>query len=72
MALEDAAVLAELLLDEEKLDHELWVTFAARRQERVRAIVDWSLQLCRWQLDGERGDVAGLTARVTRLVSQPA
>jgi hypothetical protein len=51
---------------------ELWVTFAARRQERVRAIVDWSLQLCRWQLDGERGDVAGLTARVTRLVSQPA
>ena len=72
MALEDAAVLAELLLDEEKLDHELWVAFAARRQERVRAIVDWSLQLCRWQLDGERGDVAGLTARVTRLVSQPA
>jgi 2-polyprenyl-6-methoxyphenol hydroxylase-like FAD-dependent oxidoreductase len=72
MALEDAAVLAELLLDEEKLDDELWATFAARRQERVRAIVDWSLQLCRWQLDGERGDVADLTARVTRLVSQPA
>jgi 2-polyprenyl-6-methoxyphenol hydroxylase-like FAD-dependent oxidoreductase len=72
MALEDAAVLAELLLDEDKLDDELWATFAERRQERVRAIVDWSLQLCRWQLDGERGDVAGLTARVTRLVSQPA
>ena len=72
MALEDAAVLAELLLDSEELDGELWAAFAERRQERVRAIVDWSLQLCRWQLDGERGDVAGLTARVTRLVSQPA
>ncbi|MDQ3989280.1 MAG: FAD-dependent monooxygenase, partial [Actinomycetota bacterium] len=72
MALEDAAVLAELLLDGEKLDDELWAAFGERRQERVRAIVDWSLQLCRWQLDGERGDVPGLTARVTQLVSQPA
>ena len=72
MALEDAAVLAELLLDNETLDDELWAAFAERRQERVRAIVDWSLQLCRWQLDGERGDVPALTARVTQLVSQPA
>jgi 2-polyprenyl-6-methoxyphenol hydroxylase-like FAD-dependent oxidoreductase len=72
MALEDAAVLAELLLDRDELDAELWAAFGARRQERVRAIVDWSLQLCRWQLDGERGDVAGVTARVTELVSRPA
>lgn len=72
MALEDAAVLAELLLDRDELDDELWAAFGERRQERVRAIVDWSLQLCRWQLDGERGDVAGLTARVTKLVSRPA
>jgi 2-polyprenyl-6-methoxyphenol hydroxylase-like FAD-dependent oxidoreductase len=72
MALEDAAVLAELLLDNEKLDDELWAAFTERRQDRVRAIVDWSLQLCRWQLNGERGDVPGLTARVTQLVSQPA
>ena len=72
MALEDAAVLAELLLDNAKLDDELWAALVERRQERVRSIVDWSLQLCRWQLDGERGDVPGLTARVTQLVSQPA
>jgi len=72
MALEDAAVLAELLLDNETLNDELWAAFAERRQQRVRAIVDWSIQLCRWQLDGERGDVPGLTARVTQLVSQPA
>ena len=71
MALEDAAVLAELLLDNEKLNDELWAAFAERRQQRVRAIVDWSIQLCRWQLDGEC-DVPGLTARVTQLVSQPA
>jgi hypothetical protein len=51
MALEDAAVLAELLLDNEKLDDELWAAFTERRQDRVRAIVDWSLQLCRWQLN---------------------
>ena len=67
-----AARLAELLLDDEKLDDELWVAFAERCQERVRAVVDWSLQLCRWQLDGERGDVPGLTARVTQLVSHRA
>jgi 2-polyprenyl-6-methoxyphenol hydroxylase-like FAD-dependent oxidoreductase len=72
MALEDAAVLAELLLDRDQLDDELWAAFGERRQDRVRAVVDWSLQLCRWQLDGERGDVAGVTARVTELVSRPA
>jgi 2-polyprenyl-6-methoxyphenol hydroxylase-like FAD-dependent oxidoreductase len=72
MALEDAAVLAELLADRDELDHKLWATFGQRRQERVRAILDWSLQLCQWQLNGERGDVAGVTARVTDLVSQPA
>jgi 2-polyprenyl-6-methoxyphenol hydroxylase-like FAD-dependent oxidoreductase len=72
MALEDAAVLAELLLDRDDLDDELWAAFGERRQERVRSVVDWSLQLCRWQLDGERGDVAGLTARVTQLVSRAA
>jgi len=72
MALEDAAVLAELLLDRAELDDELWAAFGERRQDRVRAIVDWSLQLCRWQLNGERGDVAGVTERVTELVSRPA
>jgi 2-polyprenyl-6-methoxyphenol hydroxylase-like FAD-dependent oxidoreductase len=72
MALEDAIVLAELLLDRDELDDALWAAFAERREARVRAIVDWSLQLCRWQLDGERGGVAGVTACVTELVSRPA
>ena len=72
MALEDAAVLAELLVERDKLDHRLWAAFGQRRQERVRAILDWSLQLCQWQLNGDRGDVAGITARVTDLVSRPA
>ncbi len=72
MALEDAAVLAELLLTGAEVDDELWVAFGARRQDRVRAVVEWSLQLCRWQLDHEQGDVAGLSVAVTDLVTQPA
>lgn len=72
MALEDAAVLAALLLDSEAVDDELWAGFSARRQDRVRAIVDCSLQLCRWQLGEGHVDVPALTARVTQLVSDPA
>lgn len=72
MALEDAAVLAELLLGRQAVDDELWAGFSARRQDRVRAIVDWSLQLCRWQVGEGQGDVPALTARVTQLVSEPA
>jgi 2-polyprenyl-6-methoxyphenol hydroxylase-like FAD-dependent oxidoreductase len=49
-ALEDAAVLAELLLAADDVDNALWAAFGARRYERVRAIVEWSLQPCRWQL----------------------
>lgn len=71
MALEDAAVLAELLLGREAVDDELWAAFTARRYDRVRAIVDWSLQLCRWQLGEGQGDVRAVTARVTELVGEP-
>jgi 2-polyprenyl-6-methoxyphenol hydroxylase-like FAD-dependent oxidoreductase len=72
MALEDAAVLAQLLLGGQAVDDELWTAFSARRQDRVRAIVDWSLQMCRWQVGEGHGDVPALTARVTQLVSEPA
>jgi 2-polyprenyl-6-methoxyphenol hydroxylase-like FAD-dependent oxidoreductase len=71
-ALEDAAVLAELLLSEPSLGAGLWDAFTARRFERARAVVDGSNQLCQWLLDHEQGDVPGLIGRITALVSQPA
>jgi 2-polyprenyl-6-methoxyphenol hydroxylase-like FAD-dependent oxidoreductase len=71
-ALEDAAVLAELLLGSPAVDDDLWDAFTARRLHRAATVVDASNQLCQWLLDHEQGDVPGLIARVTALVSQPA
>lgn len=71
-ALEDAAVLAELLLDASALDDCLWSAFHQRRFDRAKTIVDASNQLAQWLLDHEEGDVPGLAGRVAALVSQPA
>jgi 2-polyprenyl-6-methoxyphenol hydroxylase-like FAD-dependent oxidoreductase len=71
-ALEDAVVLAELLLGARNLDDDLWEEFTARRFERARTVVDASNQLGQWLLDHERGDVPGLAAHIAALVSQPA
>ncbi|GIF16856.1 FAD-dependent monooxygenase [Actinoplanes teichomyceticus] len=72
MSLEDAAVLGELLLSRPALDDRLWAEFTARRLERVRTVVDGSVQMCRWLLDGEQGDVPGLNHRIATLLAQPA
>ncbi len=71
-ALEDAAVLAELLLASDSLDDGLWDSFHARRLPRAQAVVEASNQLGQWLLDHEQGDVPGLMRRITTLVSQPA
>jgi 2-polyprenyl-6-methoxyphenol hydroxylase-like FAD-dependent oxidoreductase len=71
-ALEDAAVLTELLLSRPALDEELWAEFTARRYERAKTVVDASNQLGQWLLDHEQGDVPGLIGRVAVLLSQPA
>ena len=71
-ALEDAAVLTELLLARPALDEELWAEFTARRYERAKTVVDASNQLCQWLLDHVQGDLPGLIGKVTALVSQPA
>ena len=71
-ALEDAAVLAELLLDHDTLDQRLWDAFTARRYWRAKTVVDASNHLAQWLLDHERGDVPGLVRRIAALVSQPA
>ncbi|MGS0684300.1 FAD-dependent monooxygenase [Nakamurella sp. GG22] len=69
-ALEDALVLTELLVDRDTMDNTLWEAFADRRLPRVKTVVDASLQLGRWLIDYEKGDVPGLMARVAHLVGQ--
>ncbi|GGM93884.1 FAD-dependent oxidoreductase [Lentzea pudingi] len=71
-ALEDATVLAELLLTNDVLDDSLWDAFSARRHDRVKTVVEASNQLGQWLLDHEQGDVAGLVRRIGDLVSHPA
>jgi 2-polyprenyl-6-methoxyphenol hydroxylase-like FAD-dependent oxidoreductase len=71
-ALEDSAVLAELVVTRDALDQSLWDAFHERRVSRARTIVDASNQLAQWQLEHVQGDVPGLIATVTALVSQPA
>lgn len=72
MALEDAAVLTELLLASDSLDEDLWARFTERRIPRVRAVVEGSLQICDWMTAHVQGDVPALIASITRLVSVPA
>jgi 2-polyprenyl-6-methoxyphenol hydroxylase-like FAD-dependent oxidoreductase len=68
MSLEDIQVLAELLTardvwDAESLDR-LLTDYHARRLPRVRMVVDASVQLAQWLLDGVRdADVPGLMFR---------
>lgn len=71
-ALEDAAVLSELLLDRDAVDDTLWRTFHDRRVARSTEVVEASLQLGQWLRNHERGDVPGLMARVAHLLSAPA
>jgi 2-polyprenyl-6-methoxyphenol hydroxylase-like FAD-dependent oxidoreductase len=73
MGLEDALVLAELLLAADAIDDDLWQRFSDRRLPRARAVVEASVQLADWQLEHKRdGDVPGLMRRVAELVSIPA
>ncbi len=72
MALEDAAVLAELLVGPGPLDQALWDTFQDRRYARVKTIVDASNQIAQWQIDHVQGDLPGLMRSVAMLTSQPA
>jgi 2-polyprenyl-6-methoxyphenol hydroxylase-like FAD-dependent oxidoreductase len=64
MSLEDASVLAELLTSDRPWDEELFQGYYERRVPRVRTVVEASVQLGQWQLDGVRdADVPGLIGR---------
>ncbi|WP_405181059.1 FAD-dependent monooxygenase [Nocardia sp. NBC_01377] len=70
-ALEDAAVLSELLTTE-PVDEQLWQRFTERRLPRAKAVVEASVQLGRWMLDHDPdADVPGLMGRIAALVTNP-
>jgi 2-polyprenyl-6-methoxyphenol hydroxylase-like FAD-dependent oxidoreductase len=73
VSLEDAAVLAELLLGAGQVDDDLWSRFTDRRLARARTVVEASSQLANWLLEHNRdADVPGLMRRVTEVVAQRA
>jgi 2-polyprenyl-6-methoxyphenol hydroxylase-like FAD-dependent oxidoreductase len=72
-ALEDALVLTELLVSRDAVDQDLWDAFHARRLPRAQRVVEASVQLGQWQLDGVRdADVAGLMFGVAHEMAEPA
>ena len=71
--LEDALVLTELLAGRDAVDAALWDEFHARRLPRAKAVVEASVQLGQWQLDGVRdADVAGLMFGIAHQMAVPA
>ena len=64
MSLEDALVLPELLTSGRDWDGELLQSYYERRIPRVRTVVEASMQIGQWQLDGVRdADLPGLIGR---------
>ena len=73
LALEDSAVLAELLLRHSSLDDGLWTEFMDRRFDRCQRVVTATLLMCRWLLDHDpEADIPALTASIAHLVAAPA
>ncbi|GGX03107.1 FAD-dependent oxidoreductase [Streptomyces lomondensis] len=71
MSLEDALVLAELLTSGREWDDELFQTYYERRTARVRTVVEASVQIGQWQLDGVRdADVPGLIGRTMNMLKE--
>ena len=71
--LEDAFVLTELLTTRADLDQELWDAFHGRRIPRAQAVVEASVQLGQWQIDGNRdADAGGLIFGIAQTRAQPA
>lgn len=72
-ALEDALVLTELLVERDELDAALWDEFHARRIPRATAVVEASVQLGQWQIDGNRdADAPGLIFGIAHRMAEPA
>ena len=72
MALEDAAVLSELLITRASVNDDLWAAFTKRRHARAKWVIDTSNEICQWMLDGTLGDLPGRMNQLNELVSVPA
>ncbi|MGC4950247.1 FAD-dependent oxidoreductase [Streptomyces sp. DT224] len=69
LSLEDAWVLARMLTATDLWDDELFQGYYERRIARVRPVVEASVQIGQWQLDGVRdADVPGLMARTMTML----
>ncbi|MEU0741613.1 FAD-dependent oxidoreductase [Streptomyces sp. NPDC006134] len=71
LSLEDALVLAQMLTATGTWDDALFQAYHERRVRRVRPVVEASVQIGRWQLDGVRdADVAGLMGRTMTMLRE--
>ncbi|MFD7136809.1 FAD-dependent oxidoreductase [Streptomyces sp. NPDC059894] len=71
LSLEDAWVLARMLTGADTWDDALLQAFYERRIGRVRPVVEASVQIGQWQLDGVRdADVPGLMARTMTMLRE--
>ncbi|PKT72281.1 2-polyprenyl-6-methoxyphenol hydroxylase [Streptomyces populi] len=71
LSLEDAWVLAHLLISAEHWDDALFQAYYDRRIARVRPVVEASVQIGQWQLDGVRdADVPGLMGRTMTMLRE--
>ncbi|GAA1522006.1 2-polyprenyl-6-methoxyphenol hydroxylase-like FAD-dependent oxidoreductase [Agromyces terreus] len=71
--LEDALVLTELLTSRDAVDDTLWNEFHERRVPRAKAVVEASVQLGQWQIDGDRdADAGGLIFGISQQMAVPA
>ncbi|MEV8038433.1 FAD-dependent oxidoreductase [Streptomyces sp. NPDC086182] len=71
LSLEDAWVLSRLLTSTEVWDDALFQEYYDRRIARVRPVVEASVQIGQWQLDGVRdADVPGLMGRTMTMLRE--
>ncbi|MER7718546.1 FAD-dependent oxidoreductase [Streptomyces flaveolus] len=71
LSLEDAWVLAQMLAGTDDWDDALFQAYYERRITRVRPVVEASVQIGQWQLDGVRdADVPGLMGRTMTMLRE--
>ncbi|MFE1585859.1 FAD-dependent oxidoreductase [Streptomyces sp. NPDC058737] len=71
LSLEDAWVLSHMLTESDAWDDALFQAYYERRIARVRPVVEASVQIGQWQLDGVRdADVPGLMGRTMTLLRE--
>ncbi|MGQ4439089.1 FAD-dependent oxidoreductase [Streptomyces violaceoruber] len=72
LSLEDAWVLSQMLTGSDEWDDVLFQAYHERRIARVRPVVEASVQIGQWQLDGVRdADVPGLMGRTMTMLREP-